>query len=126
MESMGERMRRAIFFLQRRRMQRELDEEMSFHLEEQIERNRAEGMSEGEARAAALRRFGNPTLLRERSWESWGWSSLDHLWQDLRFALHALAKTPCFALAVVLTLGIGIGANTAVFSAVYALLLNPY
>lgn len=126
MADLGEIARRVSFFFCRRRMQRELDEEMQFHLDEQTARFCAEGMTAAEARAKALRCFGNPALLRERSWESWGGCGVDHLLQDLRFALHGMAKAPGLALAVVLTLSFGIGANTAVFSAVDALLLHPY
>jgi predicted permease len=126
MERMGELWRRFLFLLHGSRFNHEMEEEMSFHLESKAEENRESGMSADEARYAARRRFGNAVLLKERSREEWGWGALDHVTQDLKFAVRALSRNPAFSLIVVLTLAFGIGVNTAIFSAVNALLLNPY
>lgn len=103
-----------------------MEEEMRFHLERKTEQNRDDGMSAEEAGYAARRRFGNAALLKERSREAWGWSAVDHFMQDVKFAVRSLSRNPVFTLIVVLTLAFGIGVNTAIFSAVHALLLNPY
>jgi putative ABC transport system permease protein len=126
MEGPGELWRRLLFLLGRGRFNREMEEEMRFHVESRAERNRAEGMDGDEAGFAARRRFGNAPLLEEKSREAWGWSALDHLAQDVKFAVRSLRKNPFFVVVVVLTLAFGIGVNTAIFSVVNALLLNPY
>jgi putative ABC transport system permease protein len=126
METLGEWARRILYLFHRNRFNSEMEEEMRFHLERRAEENRNRGMAAEEAGFAAHRRFGNATLLRERSREAWGWSAVDHLLQDLRFALRSLRRNPLFATVIVLTLAFGIGVNTAIFSAVHALLLNPY
>lgn len=126
MEGPGELWRRFLFLFGRSRFNRELEEELRFHLESQAERNRADGMDGDEANCAARRQFGNAPLLEEKSREAWGWSALDHLVQDVKFAVRSLRRNPFFALVVVLTLAFGIGVNAAIFSAVNALVLNPY
>jgi predicted permease len=126
MEGPGELWRRLLFLLDRGRFNREMEEEMRFHLESRAERSRAEGMDGDEASYAARRRFGNAPLLEEKSREAWGWSALDHFVQDVKFAVRSLGKNPFFVVVVVLTLAFGIGVNTAIFSTVNALLLNPY
>ncbi len=126
MERLGELWRRFLFFFHRDRFNREMEEEIRFHLESRTEQNRDNGMDTDEAGYAARRRFGNAALLREESREAWGWSAVDHLMQDGKFALRALSRSPIFTTVVVVTLAFGIGVNTAIFSAVHALLLNPY
>jgi predicted permease len=126
MERLGELVRRLQFFFRGSRFNREMEEEIRFHLESRKEENRSRGMSADEAQYAARRRFGNAALIREKSRDAWGWSAIDHLAQDMKFAVRALGRNPVFTVIVVFTLAFGIGVNTAIFSAVNALLLNPY
>src|SRR5579864_9214652 len=93
-----------------------LDDELQFHLEQQIAENVAAGMSREEARQYAVRSLGNATLLREEAREAWGWIRLEQLGQDVRYGFRALRNNPLFTAVAVLTLGFGIGANTAMFS----------
>src|SRR5581483_994014 len=78
-----------------------------------------------QARHAALQAFGNPTLVQTRSREVWEWPRLESLLSDLKLALRRLRKSPGFGITVLLTLAIGIGANTAVFTVVNSILLKP-
>ncbi|MFZ0272750.1 MAG: ABC transporter permease [Acidobacteriaceae bacterium] len=110
--------------LHRGQESKRLDAELEFHLQQQIAENRAAGMGPDEARQAALRSFGNPVVLREQARASWRWNGLERLAQDARFATRQILRAPGFAIVAILTLALGIGANTAVFTLTHALLLR--
>lgn len=110
--------------LRRGRSEDQLDEELQFHIEQQIAENRATGMSRSEACEAALRTFGNPALLREQTRSTWSWTSLELFLLDLRHCVRTLCRAPGFSAVVILVLALGIGANVALFSVVHAVLLN--
>ena len=119
------RLRRLTALAFRRRLDATLAEEMRFHLEmKALELERA-GMTAEQARRAAMRDFGNIEITREESRDVWTSGRLERLWQDLRYGFRMLWKNPGLTTVVVLTLGVAVGANSAIFSVVNACLLRP-
>ncbi|HEY9225223.1 MAG TPA: ADOP family duplicated permease, partial [Gemmatimonadaceae bacterium] len=106
-------------------VERELDEELQYHIEQQIEANIDRGMTPAAARTAALRSFGGVEYHKEEARDRRGTRWLEDLASDMRFALRSLRRAPGFAIAVILTLGLGIGANTAMFTVLRGTLLRP-
>jgi len=111
--------------LHRGRAAERLDAELEFHLEQQIAENIAAGMSAEEARYAALRSFGNATVLREQARETWSWTRLELLLRDVRYAARGLARAPGFSVIAIAVMTLGIGATVTLFTIVHTVLMQP-
>src|SRR5690242_11941887 len=111
--------------LQRAEVERELDEELRFHVDREAEKYVRGGLSPNDARRRARLAFGGIDRVKEASRDARGTATLESLMQDVRYASRSLRQHRAFSIAVVLTLALGIGANTAIFALVDALLLRP-
>ncbi len=103
----------------------QLNEEIQFHLDQQMKENMTAGATPEEARKAALRAFGNPTLLREQARATWSWQWLEVGARDLRYGARRLVRSPGFACIAILVMALGIGAATSLFTMVRSVLLKP-
>ena len=120
----GEWKRRLQMLMHRGQFQRDLDEELRLHVDLRSEQQIASGLDADRARHAALRRFGNTTRIRERSASAWGWSWLETFLQDCVYGVRSMLRTPAITVVALVSLALGIGANTAIFSFLDAVMLR--
>ena len=116
--------RKLSWWMQRRRREAELREELEFHIDEEADARQADGLPSDQARLAARRDLGNVTLLREETRTLWSWVLVEQFAQDVRFALRTMLKNRMFTALAALSLALGIGANTAIYSFMDAILLR--
>ena len=124
MKWLGELVRRTAMLLRRKKFDADLDEEMRLHLELRREQQMKSGMPAAEARAATQRRFGNTTRIKERSHMAWGWEWFESLTQDIHYGMRAMLRSPVLTAVALTSLALGIGANTAIFSLLNAVMLR--
>jgi hypothetical protein len=122
---MSEFLRKLRWLARRRERDAELREELEFHLSAETEENKADGLSEVHARSAARSDLGNVTLIAEDTRAKWGWPVLEQFIHDALFARRTLLRAPSFTSAAVVTLALGIGSTSAIFSVVRGVLLKP-
>lgn len=111
--------------VKRQQLDRDLEEELQFHMAMREEKNRAAGLAASDAHDSARRTFGNSTSFQEKCREMWMLMSFESILGDLRYAVRTFARTPAFTIVVILVMALGIGANTALFTVVHAVLLKP-
>ena len=113
-------------WFQRDRLSRELTAELDAHVDLMARDLERDGLSPAEAQRAARSQFGNATMLRESSRDAWGFPRLENAMQDIRYAIRGLLHSPGFTVTVVATLGLGIGANAAMFAVIDRLMFRPF
>ena len=111
---------------QRKRRDADLELELRSDLELEEEERRDAGLSNEDAHFAAQRALGNTTLIREQAHEAWGWAPFEHFWRDIQFAFRQFSKNRRFAAICIVTLALGIGAQTTIYSVIRAVLIDPY
>jgi predicted permease len=119
-----ELLRRIRMLLHRNQFQSDLEEEMRLHLDLREQEQAEEGLSPQAAHQAAYRRFGNPTVIKEKSHMTWGWNWLEDFFEDIRYGFRSMLRSPALTAVALLSLALGIGANTAIFSFLDAVMLR--
>src|SRR5277367_79360 len=118
--------RRVSGLLRKGNLETDMEDELRFHAQMQIAENLRNGMTEEAARSAAARRFGSVTQVKEAYRETRSLPALELFWQDLRYGLRMLLRSPAFSMLAILCLTLGIGATTLVFSWIEGVLLRPF